>query len=67
MGRELTIKQEDFWRLINREKFLWTYFNAQLRYRIRMLLFFVNFLLQKNFFFSSAATGNDYVYIQVQL
>jgi hypothetical protein len=36
MKKELTIKQDDFWRLINREQFLFIYFNARLRYRIRM-------------------------------
>ncbi len=40
MGKELTIKQNDFWRLINREEFLLRYFNARLRYRIRMYLYF---------------------------
>jgi hypothetical protein len=40
MRKELTIKQDDFWRLINREQFLLLYFDAQLRYRIRMYLIF---------------------------
>ncbi|CAF3627836.1 unnamed protein product [Rotaria socialis] len=34
MRKELTIKQDDFWRLINREQFLLFYFDARLRYRI---------------------------------
>ncbi|CAF1457543.1 unnamed protein product [Adineta steineri] len=34
MSKELTIKQDDFWRLINREQFLLIYFNARLRYRL---------------------------------
>jgi len=45
MRKELTIKQNDFWRLINREQFLYSYFNARLRYRIRM--FENNFILLK--------------------
>ncbi|UJR24912.1 hypothetical protein I4U23_006276 [Adineta vaga] len=34
MRKELTIKQDDFWRLINREQFLLHCFNARLRYRL---------------------------------
>ncbi len=41
MRKELTIKQDDFWRLLNREQFLYTYFNARLRYRIRMYSDFI--------------------------
>ncbi|CAF1034196.1 unnamed protein product [Adineta ricciae] len=37
MRRELTIKQDDFWRLINREQFLLHYFDARLRYRLPAL------------------------------
>jgi len=39
MRKELTIKQEDFWRLINREQFLLKYFQVRLRYRIRTYRF----------------------------
>ena len=46
MTKELTIKQDDFWRLINREQFLWRYFNARLRYRIRTYLHFVSQLTE---------------------
>jgi hypothetical protein len=45
MRKELTIKQDDFWRLINREQFLFLYFNARLQYRIRM---YSHFLLQNS-------------------
>lgn len=38
MRKELTLKQDDFWRLLAREQFLWQYFNARLRYRIRTYL-----------------------------
>jgi hypothetical protein len=47
MRKELTIKQDDFWRLINREQFLLIYFNARLRYRIRMYLLFFSLKINK--------------------
>lgn len=40
MREELTIKQNDFWRLVNREQFLLMCFNARLQYRIRKYLNF---------------------------
>jgi len=48
MRKELTIKQDDFWRLINREQFLLLYFDAQLRYRIRMYLVFLKLIRKTN-------------------
>jgi len=47
MRKELTIKQDDFWRLINREQFLLICFNARLRYRIRMYLYFFSKINKK--------------------
>jgi hypothetical protein len=48
MRKELTIKQDDFWRLINREQFLFLYFNARLQYRIRMYSHFLLKLIQNS-------------------
>ena len=66
MRQEVTIKQDDFWRLLNREKFLLKYFNARLRYRIRMYSdFFRRFIKSSEFSSDLAATNNECVYVQV--
>lgn len=62
MCKELTIKQDHFWRLLNREIFLFKYFNAKLQYRIRMSL---TLLFQIIAFSSLAALNNECVYLQV--
>jgi len=63
MKKELTIKQDDFWRLINREQFLSVSFHVKLQYRIRM--YFFSKLLIIFILFYSAATNNEYVYVHV--
>ena len=62
---ESTIKQDDFWRLINREKFIAKYFNARLQYRIRTYLT-IDTLEEARCLSRSAALNNGYVYIQLQ-
>ena len=65
MRRELTIKQDDFWRLINREQFLLHYFDARLRYRLRTYYFPYCDHIFFPFYPYLAALDNECVYIQV--
>lgn len=65
MRKELTIKQEDFWRLINREQFLLKYFQVRLRYRIRTYRFSTTKKTKKKKTFHLAATNNQCIYVEV--
>jgi hypothetical protein len=65
--KELTIKQIDFGSLLSRERFLRDYFNARLRYRIRMYHCLLLSLSRRadNCLSCLASINNGLIYVEV--